>query len=75
MLINQVERVPAIEETFVYDLGFPVSMEFLAWQPINVDVESVLKAFILHPIATVAKEFDFTASTDSSHVLNNLGPD
>ena len=75
MLINHVKWIPTIEKTFVEDLGLPICMEFLAWHPIKVNFESVVKSFAFHPIATIAEEFEFTATTDSSHVLNDLGAD
>ena len=75
MFINHVEWIPAVEKTFIENLGLPVCMEFLVRHPIKVDFESVLKPFAFHPISTITEEFEFTAATDSPHVLNDLGAD
>jgi len=74
MLVHQVERVPSEEDGLLERLSLTVSSEGLVHELANVELNSRLEAFLLHPLATVAGEGDVFA-THSAQVSDELGSD
>ena len=73
MLVDEVEWIPSEEDGFIEHLCFSVSMELFGWKSINVDFKGILKSFLLHPGASIAKELNLV-STHCLEVLNDFGP-
>ena len=56
VLVDQVEWIPAEENSFVKSFRLSVGCEGLVTELVDVQVNSGLEAFLLHPLAAIACE-------------------
>ena len=64
VLVDQIEWIPAEEDVFMKVFSLSICMEFLIWHVFNVNFDCISEALTFHERATIAKEINFTSTTN-----------
>ena len=62
VLVDQVEGVPSEKDCFIESFGLAVGSKSLVVQWTDIELDSGLETFLLHPWATISSECDLVAT-------------
>jgi hypothetical protein len=72
MLVDQVEWVPAEENVLVVHLALAEGCEGLVHKVPDVEVNSWLESFLLHPLSTISTSCEALISGNLAKVLDDF---
>ena len=73
VLVNQIERVPPEKDELILGFAFAIGCESLVHELADVKFNCRLKAFFLHPLATISTCRETLIAADDLQILDNFG--